>query len=72
MRSIEMLRLLTCAALAVGGCTSLFVKSAPTEAELKSAALLEACPLGVPSTRVRSNETTEGIDLSNQNRRLFP
>lgn len=55
--------LLLCVLLATSGCTSLFVKSAPSEAELESAAITKACPLGVPSTRVRIAETHDGIDV---------
>lgn len=53
----------TVVSLAVGGCTSLFINSTPTEAELKSAAILKACPLGVASTRVRIADTPGGVDL---------
>jgi hypothetical protein len=63
MKAKSFTALLLCVPLAIGGCTSLFVKSAPTEAELKSAAILRSCPLGVPSTRIRVADTAGGIDL---------
>jgi hypothetical protein len=56
-------RLVLCVALALGGCTSLFMRSEPSESELKSAAILRSCPLGVPSTRVRIADTDGGVDL---------
>jgi hypothetical protein len=52
-----------CASLALAGCTSLFMRSEPSEADLKSAAILKSCPLGVPSTRVRIADTGAGVDL---------
>jgi hypothetical protein len=39
------------------------VKPAPSKAELESAEVTRACPLGVPSTRVRIADTAEGVDL---------
>lgn len=63
MKGTSFFSLLLCVPVAIGGCTSLFINSAPTEGELKSAAILKACPLGVPSTRVRMAETADGIDL---------
>lgn len=54
-----------CASLALGNasCTSLFVRGQPDEAELRSAEVTKSCPLGVPSTRVRIADTTDGVDL---------
>ena len=54
---------LLCVPLAIGGCAALFAPSAPKEAELKSAAITKACPLGVPSTRVRVADTRDGVDV---------
>lgn len=50
-------------AIGAGGCTALFMKPAPSEAELQSAAITKACPLGVPSTRVKLAESADGIDV---------
>ena len=52
-------------ALALSGCTSLFMhaKPKPTQAELDSAAILKACPLGVPSTRARVADTQDGVEV---------
>ena len=45
------------------GCTSLFMASPPSKAEVESAQITKSCPLGVPSTRVRIADTPGGVDL---------
>jgi len=50
--------------LVVVGCTSLFLNP-HDDAELTAANVVTtACPLGVPSTRVRIADTKDGIDLT--------
>ncbi len=56
--------ILLCAPVLLGGCTSLFVGSRADEPELSSAEITrKACPLGVPSTRIRVADTSGGVAL---------
>jgi hypothetical protein len=50
------------APLVLASCTSLFMR-APEQTEVESANITKACPLGVPSTRVRIADTADGVDL---------
>lgn len=57
--------ILLCAPALLGACTSLFMGSRASDPELTSAEVTtKACPLGVPSTRVRIADTTDGVALS--------
>lgn len=57
--------LLVSAPLLLGACTSLFMGSRADDTELTSAQLTtKACPLGVPSTRVRIGDTPDGVALT--------
>lgn len=49
--------------VALSGCTSRFVRGEPTEAGRTSAIITKACPLGVPSTRIRIADTERGVDV---------
>src|SRR5687767_1838586 len=55
--------LLLSASLLLGGCHALSTRE-PTPAERESAAILKACPLGVPSTHVRTADRPEGTEVT--------
>jgi hypothetical protein len=56
-------RIALCSVVAlVSGCTSFAMKGADPEA-LQSKTLAERCPLGVPGTRIRADETPGGMDV---------